>query len=506
MTEFLCLASLWPKCSLFRECKLVDTTQRVVTTSVASALAKGTTSSPAPAHLALEAARCLFCHDAPCVAACPTGIDVPLFIRQLHTGNPVGAARTILRDNVLGYSCGAVCPTQQLCEGACVLNADNHKPIAIGALQQHAVATVLQNTTFQWAVLPPTIHPPVAVVGAGPAGLACALALRQLGHPVSVYEAAAEPGGLNYSGVASYKLSVAEARAEVAFLLRQGQLTVHTHSKVVATVAGPDEMAGVAVPSVTASGEAVAHLSFAEVRRTHAAMFLALGLGASHKLHAFCVAEGELFSNVWPATDWIRGARLTPGLAWGKLGPVRRVAVVGSGNTAMDAALWALACGAVEVTVLGRRPLAQWRAYPKEIERVRRAGGQLWDHCQDIVPQKGHHHRAVGTLHIVRQGYGQHQLPVDGVILAVGQEKPAALLEQLEGLAREPDGRVRVDEHYRTTLTGVYAGGDCVNGGREVVHAVQDGKLAAHAIHADLVQQTTWAELAAREVACHGSG
>ncbi|MBB5469209.1 glutamate synthase (NADPH/NADH) small chain [Paraburkholderia sp. CI2] len=426
---------------------------------------------PLSANAAMIAAdRCHYCYDAPCVNACPTGIDIPGFIRKIGNGNLKGAARDILSANPLGGMCARVCPTEILCEGACVRNHQDGEPVQIGALQRHA-------TDFQMAreaAGAPALFERasetgrhVAVVGAGPAGLACAHTLALAGHRVSVFDAREHPGGLNEYGIAAYKTVDDYAQREVQWLLSVGGIEMR-------------------------QGQRLGHdVTLAELRAAYDAVFIGVGLGGTHTLSI----EGELLDGVLDAVDFIARVREADDLASVPVG--RKVVVLGGGNTAIDAAVQSRKLGAEQVTLAYRRGAAQMSATWAELEFARRQGVTLAEWMKPLRIVGDTQVRAVefertgldmsgalrGTGEIVR-------VEADMVLKAIGQ---TLLPEGLDGLQlSEEGGRVAVDANGATSLAGVFAGGDCAGHGATdlTVQAVQDGKLAAHAIDRFLASQS----------------
>ncbi len=414
-----------------------------------------------PARALVEANRCYFCYDAPCVEACPTGIDIPSFIRKIATGNLRGAAIDILSENILGGSCARVCPTEILCEQACVREAQEGKPVVIGALQRHATDHLMAQSGHPFTRGEPT-GKRVAVVGAGPAGLACAHRLAMLGHAVELFDAKPKPGGLNEYGIAAYKLADDFAQREVDFVLAIGGITLH-------------------------SGKALGRdFTLADLRRDYDAVFLGLGLGGTRALGI----EGEDLGGVLDAVDYIADLRQAEDLSRLPIG--RRVIVIGGGNTAIDIAVQAKRLGAEDVTIVYRRGPAEMPATDHEQAFAQTNGVRIrhWARPVGLTAQDGHV-RAVTFEYTRLDGNGRlegtgetYVLPADMVFKAIGQtfiadpikEGDHALLE-LEG------GRIVVDENRRSSLPDVWAGGDAVAGGEDLtVAAVQDGKIAAQAI------------------------
>ena len=398
-----------------------------------------------PGEAVAEANRRLFCHDAPCIAACPTGIDIPRFIRKIGTGNLNGSAETILSANLLGYSCARVCPVEVLCAGACVYNAWERTPIAIGRLQRYATETVFANgdaaTLLERA---PANGKRVVCVGAGPASLAAAGYLALEGCEVRVLDRRALPGGLNTTGVAPYKMPAEDSLREVGFLASLGVV-----------FEGGVDVGRDVTP--------------AQLLQSHDAVFLGPGLGGDTPL-AIPGAEG---GGVHGATAWIEHMKLDKG---GSLDGVQRAIVVGGGNTAIDAARELAQLGVQEVSLLYRRTEADMSGYAHELESARLEGVRFVERAVPaaFVRESGH-------LRALQLSDGR-EFPCDLAVVAIGQASLAALAGSFEGVEVDAKGRVVVDE--ATGATGnpkVWAGGDAT-GGELVVTAVQDGKRAARAI------------------------
>ncbi len=409
-----------------------------------------------PAQAVAEAERCHLCYDAPCVEACPTGIDIPGFIGRIATGNLRGAAQTILEANILGGSCARVCPTEELCERACVHTAQDAQPIRIGALQRHATDWLMDSGIAPFHRATPSGRQ-VAVVGAGPAGLACAHGLARRGHSVTIFEARPRPGGLNEYGIAAYKLADDYAQREIGFILAIGGIQIE-HGKAL----GRD-------------------LTLAQLRRDFDAVFLAPGQAG---VRALGLADEDM-AGVRTAIDFIAELRQSRKASV----PVgRRVVVVGGGNTAIDAATQARRLGAEEVTIVYRRGAEQMTATGKE-QAWAQANGVLIRHW--AAPTRLLHDAAgVTGIRFARtalDAQGQlvltgetFELPADMVLKAIGQ---TFVPDPIDDIPLLRDGRIVVDADRATSLAGVYAGGDCVAGPDLTVAAVQDGKLAAAAIH-----------------------
>ena len=402
----------------------------------------------APGEAVAEANRCLYCHDAPCVQSCPTGIDIPGFIRKISTDNVRGSARTILSANLLGYSCARVCPVEVLCVGACVYNLwHRDPPIQIGRLQRYAVEAAIAADGAP-ALLPkaPPAGKKVACVGAGPASLAAAGYLALEGVAVTLFEKRALAGGLNPTGVAPYKMHAEGSLLEVEFI----------------------RSLGVAIRSGLEVGKDVKP---AELLRDFDAVFLGVGLGSDSRLGI----SGEDGPGVVGATQWIERLKLEPGYA---LEGVTRALVVGGGNTAIDAARELARLGVPEVAMVYRRTAAEMPGYRHELEAARREGVRL---VERGVPKAFVRDRSGRLSHLQLQD-GQ-QVPADLVLLAIGQAKLRDLAASFPGVALDEKGRAVVDPGTgRTGNPKVFAGGDAVSGGELVVTAAQEGKRAARAI------------------------
>ena len=408
------------------------------------------------AQAVVEASRCYFCYDAPCLEACPTGIDIPGFIRKIATGNLKGAAVTILESNIFGGSCARVCPTEILCEQACVREAQEGKPVDIGGLQRHATDW-LMDQDIQPFIRAPATGRRIAVVGAGPAGLACAHRLALHGHTVTVFEALPKPGGLNEYGIAAYKVPDDFAQREIDFILGIGGIVIE-HGKAL----GRD-------------------ITLDQLRRDYDAVFLGLGHAAVNALGM----GAEALAGVTDAVAFIAVLRQSPDKAVLSIG--RRVVVIGGGNTAIDAATQARRLGAEDVTLVYRRGPAEMSATPVEQDWAKTNGVRIrhWAEPRHLIGRDG----SIAAVEFERTtlgadgklaGTGQlFTLEADMVLSAIGQR----LLPQPVPMLTLAGGRIAVDEERQTSLPGLYAGGDCIAGQDLTVSAVQDGKLAAEAIH-----------------------
>ncbi|MCG8370879.1 MAG: NAD(P)-dependent oxidoreductase [Proteobacteria bacterium] len=387
----------------------------------------------------IEADRCYFCFDAPCTAACPTGIDIPAFIRKIRSDNIRGSAHTILSENIMGGMCARVCPTEVLCEEACVRNTHEEKPVEIGALQRYATDPVIDAGIQLFPRAAPS-GKTVAVVGGGPAGLSCAHRLAALGHEVVVFNRDEKLGGLNEYGIAAYKTVDDFAQTEVDYILAIGGIEVRN---------------GVALGGDVSLPELVGQFD---------AVFLGIGLGRSNDLGI----DGEDLEGVVNAIDYI--AELRQARNKGTLPVGKTVVVIGGGMTAIDIAVQSRHLGAEQVHMVYRRGPENMSASGFEQALAQTSGVSI-------------HHRAppkriLGSDHVTGvefdTGGGKFVLYADMVFKAIGQR-----MDGIEGLRLE-NGRIVVDESHRTSLDKVWAGGDCVAGGDDLtVTAVQHGKLAA---------------------------
>lgn len=410
---------------------------------------------PLDDHEALVAAdRCYFCHDAPCITACPTEIDIPLFIRQIATGTPEAAARTIFEQNIMGGMCARVCPTETLCEQACVREKAEGKPVLIGQLQRYATDTLMAQGVHPFTRAAPT-GKRVAVVGAGPAGLSCAHRLAMLGHDVTVFDARPKAGGLNEYGIAAYKSVDGFAEAEVEWLLKIGGITIKTGAAL-----GRD-------------------VTLAELQSDHDAVFLGLGLGG---VNALGVA-GDDKAGVTDAVDFIADLRQADDLS--RLPVGRDVVVIGGGMTAVDAAVQAKLLGALNVSLVYRRGRDRMNASRFEQDLAASKGVRIITNASPVAVHGN------GSVREIEFEYtdddltptGQtFRLAADQVFRAIGQTLSG------EGLPAIERGKIAVTGTGRTSVAGIWAGGDCAAGGDDLtVTAVAEGRDAAMDIHTTLM-------------------
>lgn len=408
----------------------------------------------------VEASRCLFCYDAPCTKSCPTHIDVPKFIKQIVTDNVKGSAHTIFSSNIMGAGCSKVCPVEKLCEGSCVFNLLDEPPIPIAKLQRYSTEKALDNN-WQLFQRKPATGKKVAVVGAGPAGLSCAHVLSREGIDVTIYEKESKGGGLMTYGIAAYKVTPEFCEEEVNFITGIGGIDIKYNQEL-----GKD-------------------ISLEELQAGYDAVYLGIGVGIARELDI----PGEELEGVVDAIRFIYELR-TKGFPAVPVGD--KVAVIGMGMTAIDAATQAKRLGAKEVTMLYRRTEAEmpctrhemdiamldgceivWLAAPKEILGNGKAEQLVCNKMKLGEPD------ASGRRSPVETGE-TFTLEVDMVIKAAGQKPFETLVNNL-GIIHS-NGKIIIDSHCSTNIKGVFAGGDDVNGGREVVDAVQAGKVGADAI------------------------
>lgn len=406
-----------------------------------------------------EASRCHYCFDAPCSKACPAGIDVPCFVHRIAQHNTVGAAEAILSENVLGGTCSRVCPTENLCEQACVRNAQEGCAVQIKKLQRFATDDALARPPAKpFFERKPATGKRVAVVGAGPAGLTAAHSLAQQGHEVVIFDARPKPGGLNEYGLAGYKTSSQFTQQEIEWLLSIGGIELQQGH-----VLGRD-------------------ITLTQLQASFDAVFLALGLVGTNALSL----EGENLGGVRDAVDFIAELRQSEHKSRVAVG--RSVVVLGGGMTAIDAAVQAKLLGAREVTLVYRRGEEAFKASAHEREWAQINGVKVryWSSPKAL---HGHEGNVTGISFSLMHQQGSalaetgetYCLEADMVLKAIGQCFDAGPLEEKIALKQ---GRIAVDEHGRTSLAGVWAGGDCCADGLDLtVDAVRQGKLAAQSIH-----------------------
>ena len=408
-----------------------------------------------------ESARCLFCYDAPCITACPTSIDIPLFIRQINTANADGAARTIYNSNFFGYACGKVCPTEVLCEGACVYNMMHEEPINIARLQRYSTEKAMAN---QWQLFErkPSTGKRVAIIGAGPAGLSCAHTLSREGVEVTIYEKESKGGGLMTYGIAAYKVTPEFCEDEVNYITSIGGI------------------------SIKYNHELGRNITVEELQRNYDAVFLAFGVGLARQLDI----PGENLFGVVDAIKFIYDLRDND---YSQIAIGDKVAVIGMGMTAIDAATQAKRLGAGEVHLIYRRTQEEMPCTEKELDIAKLDGCTIiWLAAPKEILGDGNNVTqlvcdvmklgepdASGRRSPVVSGE-TFTLDVDMVIKAAGQ-MPFQSLVNANNIENN-NGKIAVSGKSASKISGVFAGGDCVNGGREVVDAVQAGKDGAAAI------------------------
>lgn len=406
-----------------------------------------------------ESSRCLFCYDAPCIKACPTEIDIPLFIKQINTNNLTGAARTIYSSNYFGHTCGKVCPTEVLCEGACVYNEQGVKPIEIGRLQSHATTNAIRKnkTLFERSN---STGKKVAVIGAGPAGIACACELSLLGYEVKIFESKTKPSGLAIHGTAPYKIENQDVLNEVDYLQKQFEFQICYDSRI-DTLEEIDRL-----------------------ENDFHAIFVGIGLGNTRNTNT----TGEGLSNCIGATEFIEKLKIDP--LYISIG--KQVVIIGGGNTAMDAASESARLGS-EATLVYRRSKDEMGAYEFEYDLIRSVGAKAIFNAK-IIEIKGED-SVEGVVCIRTKNKNgeleniegsEFEIPCDFLIRATGQEKQKDFFN-LAGLDMDTRGKAKVNEEtFQCSKPAYFAGGDCVNGGAEVVNACAEGKKAALGIHAFL--------------------
>ena len=408
----------------------------------------------------VESDRCFFCYDAPCQTACPTAIDIPLFIREIVSGHEKSAAVTIFDQNILGGMCARVCPTETLCEEACVRNTSEDQPVKIGLLQRYATDALMAEKLHPY-VRAKSSGKSVAVVGAGPAGLACAHRLAMHGHRVTMFDARKKSGGLNEYGIAAYKSVDDFARKEVDFVLAIGGISVE-HGKALGK-----------------------KLKLKDLQSEFDAVFLGIGLQGVNNLGL----KHDDVPGIEDAVDYISELRQAKDVSKLKVG--RRVVVIGGGMTAIDVAVQSKLLGAEDVTILYRRGAAQMKAstFEQDLAKIKgvkikhwvapkklllKAGNAVGLKCDYMEIQKG---KLVATGETF-------DIAADTIFKAIGQ----TYVDATGGSLKLDGGRIVIDGEKRTSVSGIWAGGDCAAGGKDLtVAAVDDGRRAAESIHAFLL-------------------
>ena len=416
----------------------------------------------------MEGIRCLYCYDAPCIQACPTKIDVPTFIKRILEDNMKGASRIIFKANCLAGSCARACPVEVLCEGACVLNELNQRPVAIGRLQRFVTDWAMKNKLFFYIKGKPN-GKKVAIIGAGPAGLACAVELVQMGYEVKIFESRDLPGGLNAFAVNPTKVDLKFALQEVAMLKKLG-LKIKSNTTV-----GDD-------------------IPFENLLNKYDAIFLGIGLGKSASLKI----PGEKLKGVYDALDFIEIVKTSPYKLSLK---GKKVAILGGGNSALDSAIQAKMLGAEYVYIFYRRSKEEMPGYPSEFDQAK------LNECMfywQMAPIKILGKDKVEKVKLIKTKLGildssgrRKPIPIKGseeifkadvVIKALGQQMNDEFLSKIKGL-KIKNGLVQINNKtYQTSIPKVFAGGDCVSGGKEIVNAVADGKRAAFGIYSYLIK------------------
>ena len=417
-----------------------------------------------------EAYKCLYCYDSPCMKACPTHIDISTFIKKIATNNLLGSAKIIFKSNWVPLTCAKACPVQELCEGACVYVEKGEKPIEIGRLQRFVIENYFNSDMPQLFPKKKSNGRSVGIIGSGPSGLACAAELSLLGYDVMIYEANEIPGGLNTWGIAPYKLRKADSLKEVEYIKNLG-VKISTGVKV---------------------GESI---SFDELYNKHDALFIGIGLGEATRLRI----PGEEITGVVDALDFIEDVKNEN---WDKVNVGKRVAVIGAGNTSIDAVTEAKRLGAEQVYIIYRRGIDDMSAYDFEYELAK--SDEVIFHFKSM-PKKIIGEKFVEGVECVKVELGERNekgkreinviansefvLPVDMVIKAVGQNINNNFLNVVDGIEIEAGKLIVNEETYQTGNKKIFAGGDCINGGKEVVNAAYDGKMAAHGIDKYLTKE-----------------
>jgi dihydropyrimidine dehydrogenase (NAD+) subunit PreT len=404
-----------------------------------------------------EASRCLFCYDAPCIQACPTSIDIPLFIKQIHTDNITGASKTIFDSNWLGNACGVVCPVGVLCEGACVYNHQDVPPIQIGRLQNYATNKTIDAGKVIFKV-GESNEKKIAIIGAGPAGIACASEARTLGYEVDIFEAKEKPSGLTVYGIAPYKITNEEVLKEVEYLQSQLGFKIKYNT----AINSKEELKS--------------------LEDKYDAIFIGVGLGKTRDLGL----QGEDKENVIGAVEFVEELRMKHH----KLNVPKKVVVLGGGNTAMDAASEAARMGARKTVLAYRNSKEKMGAYGFEYDLAISAGV---DSLFNVTPLAILGNGKVDGVRFAKTEMVEGKLQTninntfivrcDMVIKATGQAKQGHLYDLIDDLDIDEKTRIKTNDEFQTSNEMYFAGGDAINGGAEVVNAAYDGKMAAQGIH-----------------------
>ena len=410
-----------------------------------------------------ESSRCLYCYDSPCMKACPTHIDISEFIKKISTDNLLGSAKTILNSNWVALTCAKACPVAVLCEGACVLNEKGDKPIEIGRLQRYVIDNYFNLGMPALFSVKPSNGKNIAVIGSGPSGLSCAAELALLGYSVTIFEQSEIPGGLNTWGIAPYKMRKQDALKEVE-LVKSFGVKVKTGIGV-----GTD-------------------ISFDELYKNYDAVFLGIGLGESHALSV----NGEELPGVISALDFIEQVKTED---WSSVPVGKKVAIIGAGNTSIDAATEAKRLGAEEVIVIYRRSSQDMSAYSFEFDLAKKDGiifhfltaprkivGKNFVEGIECIRMEPGEQDSKGKRSVFPVAGTEFIIPVDMVIKAIGQEAQNDFISSIPGV-KFAAGKIQINsDSFQTGNPKVFAGGDCINGGKEVVNASFDGKMAAYGI------------------------
>ncbi len=410
-----------------------------------------------------EANRCLFCYDSPCTKACPTHIDIPTFIKKIATENLKGSAKTILSSNWAALTCAKACPVEILCEGSCVYVEKGEKAIEIGRLQRFAIDNFFESGMPKLFTPKQKNGKSIGIIGSGPAGLACAAESALLGYDVQIYESKQTPGGLDTWGIAPYKTRQADSQKEIELV----------------------KSFGVIIKTGVRVGDSI---SFDELLKQHDCIFIGVGLAESGRLKI----PGENLKGIVGALEFIEEVKKEN---WKSVDVGKRVAVIGAGNTSIDAATEAKRLGAEEVMIIYRRGADEIPANNFE-HNLAKSDGIIFKYLTSPIEFIGNNH--VEKIKCIKMELGREdesgrrkpmpiknsefEIPVDMVVYALGQQSNSNFLKTIPGLEINNGCILVNEENYQTRNPKVFAGGDCINGGKEVVNAAYDGKQAAHGI------------------------